>query len=95
MSCDLKGCITGRSSHVDLSVDEQCAHHRPLGQATPQRDPSHICFVGHGVKRDQTGYLSVAPKMHYAARPAECSSTEQYVLNKLTTTSSTPKPILL
>ena len=73
--CDLKGCITGRSSHVDLTVNEQCDHHRPLGHATPEKEPSHECFVGQGVNHYQTGYLSVAPEMYYAARPAECSST--------------------
>ena len=68
---DAKGCITGGSSHVGPTVDEQCGHHRPLGHTTHKIEPSHKSFVGQGANRDQTGYLSVTHKMYYAARPAE------------------------
>ena len=61
---DLKGCITAGSSHVDLTVDVQCGHFQPLGHTTPERELSHRCFVGQGVNRDQTGYLSMGPKMY-------------------------------
>ena len=67
--CDVKGCITVGSSHVDPTLDEQCCHHRPLGQATPVRESSRKYFVGLGVNRDRTGYLSVAPKVHDADSP--------------------------
>ena len=86
---DLKGCITGGSSLVDPTVDEQCGHYRPLGHTTPEREPSHKCFVGQGVNRDQTGYLSVAPKMYYAAWPAECSSTNSLHSTETGSTLST------
>ena len=56
---DLKGCITGGSSHVNLTLDEQCNHHRPLRRITHEREPTHKCFVGQGINRDQTGYLSL------------------------------------
>ena len=46
--CDVKECITGGSSHVDPTLDEQCSHRRPLGHTTPVRESSHKCFVGLG-----------------------------------------------
>ena len=73
--CDAKRYITGGFGHVDLTFDEQCCHHRPLGQAAPVRESSHKYFVGLGVNRDRTGYLSVAPKVHDAASPALYIST--------------------
>ena len=73
---DLKGRITGGFGHMDPTFDEQCCHHRPLGQATPVREASHKYFVGLGVDRDRTGYLSVAPKVHDADSPAMHVSTE-------------------
>ena len=72
--CDVKGCITGRSSHMHPTFDEQC-HHRPLGQATPVRESPQKYFVGLGVNCDRTGYLSVAPKVHDAASLALHIST--------------------
>ena len=77
--CDVKGCITGGFSHVDPTFDEQCCHHRPLGQATPVRKASHKYFVGLRIDRDRTGYLSVASKVHDAASPALHSSTSLLV----------------
>ena len=71
---DVKGCITGGSSHVDPTPDEQCCHHRPLGQATTVRESLHKYFVGLGVNRDRTCYLSVTPMVHDAASPALHSS---------------------
>ena len=73
--CDVKGCITGGFGHVDPTFDEQCCHHRPLGQATPVREASHKYYVGLGVNRDRAGYLSAAPKVHDADSPALHSST--------------------
>ena len=75
--CDVKGCITGGSSHVDPTLAEQCCHYRPLGQATSVRESSHKYFVGLGVNRDRTGNPSVAPKVHDAASQALHSSTER------------------
>ena len=77
--CDVKGCITGGFGHVDPTFDEQCCHHRPLGQATPVREASHKYFVGLGVDRDRTGYLSIAPKVHDTDSPILHIST--YLLN--------------
>ena len=74
--CNAKGCITGGFGHVDPTFDEQCCHYRPLGQATPVREASHKYFVGLGVDRDRTGYLSVAPKAHDADSPAMHVSTK-------------------
>ena len=75
---DLKGCITGGSSHVDTTIDEQCGHATP---ATGTYHPRERASPHMTVMWDREsivirqGYLSVPPKMHYAARPAECSST--------------------
>ena len=74
---DVKGFITGGFGHVNPIFDEQCCHHRPLGQATPVRESSHKYFVRLGVNRDRTGYLSVAPEVHDAASPALHSSTRR------------------
>ena len=60
---DAKRCIAGGSTHVGLTVGEQCDPHRPLGHITLEIEPSHQCFVGQGANRDQTGHLSVTPKM--------------------------------
>ena len=76
--CDVKGCITGGFGHVDPTFDEQYCHHRPLGQATPVRESSHKYFVGLGVYRDRTGYLSVAPKVHDANSSALHISTQRH-----------------
>ena len=75
--CDVKGCMAGGFGHVDPTFDGQCCHHRPLGQATSVRESLHKYFIGLGVNRDRTGYLSVAPKVHDAASPALHSSTLQ------------------
>ena len=64
---DPNGCVTGGSSHVGLTVDEQCGHQWPLGHTTLEIEP-HITVLW-----DRKPIVS--PKMHYAARPAECSST--------------------
>ena len=88
--CDVKGCITVGSSHVDPTLDEQCCHHRPRGQVTPVREASHKYFVGLGVDRDRTGYLSVAPKVHDAASPAQHIST--FLIRNF---SPVPAPVII
>ena len=48
-----------------------------MGQSTTIIESSHKYFVGLGVNRDRTGYLSVTPKVHDAASPALHISTLQ------------------